>query len=54
MKTARKTGYFSAKHMASGHTFSGVQIISYKVDWRALNCVSNLRTAVQKLRYKNY
>ena len=34
--------------------FSGVQIISYKVDWLALNRVSKFRTAEQKLRYKNY
>ena len=35
--------------------FSGVQIISYKVDWPALNRVSKFRTAVQKLRlFKNF
>ena len=35
-------------------SLSGVQIISYKIASPALNRVSKFRTAVQKLRYRNY
>ena len=31
--------------------FSGVKIISYQVDWPALNRVSEIRTAVERLRF---